>query len=614
VSRRVPLVSAVAALGALGLAACGGSPAFRLTSEDNDPARLSAAFGRAEPAPAGPLNATGKPLAFLVARGATKSLIAFDLEAKKELWRTEADVTSKVVVGGRFIAHLEGDKTLVGRAVTSGEVLWRRPIGGTRFVGAAADASRVYYTAEDKSGKPTWTLYGLDGVSGKQLWSADAPGALGAPAARGGLVFSPFLKQWLAILDGKTGEQLTRIRGIDEEITFARTTKDHVYFGSSAGVFLLDERAASGKRAQSTYGKAELPREFIRVSYGWDAFDPVQSGYSAYDRNRLLWRGEPQGEALGFTGDRIVVASYRFFFGFAASSGKLAWAYSFPRVDVIGSAHLGPSIGLASMLGELGALDPAAGRRIYQAKVEGQLIGATFDAEGFAPNETVEGDAMTTAEALTAIARDRDARFTDVKKFAIAALSTLEGGGSTGDLVALVTDERTPANLFESAVESLVARRDPAGLPALVAAISIPYDHLAGSKPRAVGALARAIAGLAGLELDAAARGKAVEALLDKLTAPELPGEDLTEVVKALGAIGVGAELAALTTFVLVYRADPAFGSQPAALGAAIDVLIARGGGKEREAVAFVAADPRSQDEVAAYARRALLQGSTPAN
>jgi hypothetical protein len=607
-ARRAAVFVAVGvAVGAFG---CGAGQTFKLSSGDNDPAAVTAALARGAAPTAGPVNKTGKPLALLVARGTPKQLIAFDLAAKKPLWKVPADVTSKVVIGGGFVAHLEGEGTLVGRDVATGAELWRRPVGGTRFVGAAADAERVYYTAEDKAGgKPSWTLYGLDGVTGKELWAAGAEGALGAPAARGGLVYSPFLKQWLSIVDGKTGEQLTRIRATDEEITIVRAGADGVFFGSSSGVVLLDERAASGKRSKSTFGKTELPKELARSTYGADAFDPVQAGYSAYDRNRVLWRAAAKGEALEFAGDRVVAVSFRFFFGFGAADGKLAWAYSHPRVDVVGSAHLGGSIGFASMLGELGALDPATGRRTYAAKVDGQLIGVSFDADGFAPDEQV-GETTTTAEALTAIAKDRDARFIEIKKYAIGALATLEGGGSTKDLVAMVTDERTPTAMFEAAVDSLVARRDPKGMPTLIEAISIPYDHLATARPRAVGALARAMGGMAGLDLEPAVRGKAIDALMAKLESPELPADDLTEVIGALGALGQRGELDAITSFLLLYRADPAMAGQPGPVTAAIDVLVAHGGGKGREVVAYVAADPRSDKALATHARRALLKAA----
>src|SRR5690606_20816383 len=114
---------------------------------------------------------------------------------------------------------------------------------------------RVFVVTEDKDGpRPVWYLIALDGKTGSELWRASAPGKLGAPTAHGGLVFSPFLKQWLAILDARTGKQVARIRGIDEEITFVRAAGGEVYYGSRAGVFRLDPRAASGRRDDSTYG------------------------------------------------------------------------------------------------------------------------------------------------------------------------------------------------------------------------------------------------------------------------------------------------------------------------------------------------------------------------
>jgi len=600
VSRR-PLALALALA-----AACGGSEAFKLTADDNSPDRLEAAFARMGAPRTGPMNASGRPMAYLVARAPRPELVAFDLADKKERWRVPARVTSKVVVGADFIAYTEADKDLVARDPASGAVLWQSGLSA-RFIGAAADGERLFYTT---GGGSRWVLTAATGRTGKELWTADSPGALGAPAARGGLVFSPFVKQWLAVLDARTGDALTRVRGIDEEITFVRATGSNVFFGSRAGVFLLDRRAASGKRAQSTYGNATLPREFVRIHYGFDAFDPVQATYSAYDRNRILWNAHREGRALRFDGGRVVVHTYRFFFGFDAATGGLAWAYSHPRNDVIGSAHLGSAIAFCSSAGQLGAIDPATGARIYQAKVQGQIAGVTFDADGWAPVEKPEPP-QPTATVLAAIARDPDARFEDVKKFAVAALAHQGSHQVTGDLIVIIQSESTPPALYEAAVESLVARRDPESLPVLVAALDMQPDFLKGAQPRSVGVLARAIGSLGKAELDPAQRGRAVDALIGHLRAPETSAADLEGVVSALGAIGAGAEIAPLRRFVLMYRADPTFSNQVGAVGAAIDVLVTRGGPAERELVSYVSEDPRSQGSVRDYASRALLQTTT---
>ena len=568
---------ALALLGAavLAIGACGTTASFGLSSGDNDQAQLEAAFAKMEAPGAGPTNRLGKPLLFLAARGNTRQVVAFDLNAKAELWRTDSDIASKVVVGRDFIAYKEGDSKLVGRNVETGAKLWSVDLGGT-FVGAAADAERVYLTV--KSGKRDWLIRALNGKTGAQIWKAESNGALGAPAARGGLVFSPYLKQWLAIIDGRDGSQLTRIRGIDEEISFVKTTSKDVFFGSKAGVFLLDKRAASGKRAQSTYGSAKLPENFIRVHYHWDAFDPIQSGYSAYDRNRVLWEGTANGDALGFTNDLVTVQTYRFFFGFSASTGELKWAYNHPRVDVVASSEVGGTIGIASMTGEIGALDPATGKRTYQASIEGQFIGGTFDAAGWSPSES-SAPTGGTAAALASIARDRDARFNDVKKFAVTALSQLKGGDVSRDLLTLIQNEKTPPYLVQTAADVLVERRDVAGLPHLVEALSIHHDYIKGTKPRAVGICARAIAALDPEGISPGMRGKAVDGLLAHLEAPETAPGDLVHLVRALGKVGAGTEMKPLTSFLLVYRADPAFATQIDAVAATVDVFVFDGHG-----------------------------------
>ncbi len=596
----------MAVVGAMAVGACGASGALGISADDNDPAALRSALAVAsKPATGRPVNALGKPLALLVARDKQRSLIAYDLEAKRELWRVPAEVTSRVLVGRDFVAHLEGKTKMVARDIKTGRALWSHDLEG-EFIGAATDEQAVYVTTKQSSSR--WVLTAIAGDSGHEQWQVPANGSLGAPAARAGLVFSPFLKQWLAVIDARTGKQLTRIRGTEEEITFVHAASDNVFFGSKAGVFLLDERAASGKRSQSTYGKATLPTEFIRVHYDWDAFDPVQGGYSAYDRNRILWRAAPQGDALAFSGDRVVVHHFRFFFGFDATSGNLAWAYSHPRVDVVGSAHLGSAIAFASLLGNLGALDPATGRRIYKADVAGQLLGVTFDAEGWVPSEADAGGDETggTAGALAAIAQDRDARFADVKKFAVTALSKLPGADVTRDLIGLIQNDQTPAFLRETAVEVLIARKDPAGLPHLAQALAQRHDFIADTRPRAIGVVAEAIAGLRGKELDSTAQAAAVVGLLSHMAAPETSVDDLASIIRALGAIGGGAETASLRSFLLTYRTDPAFSTQIGPLSAAIDVLLQDGRASEIELVAYIARDARTQAAVAEYASQAL--------
>ncbi len=601
-------IAALAVL--LATSACGGgNSGLGLSAEDNNPKLLAQAFSMmSAPAEGRPVNATGKPLGFFVTRGKrTKTLIAYDLAGKKELWRTKKTIKSKVSVGGGFLVFRSGDKQLTALDVTSGQQLWQKNISGS-FLGLAADREKAYYVVKQAAvgPKPSWAVIALNGKTGTLVWTEVAQGRLGVPAAHRGLVFTPFLTQWLIVMNATTGKQITRIKGVDEQISFVQPKGKDVFFGSKFGVFLLDERAASGKRAESTYGKAKLPK-FIRSSYHWDAFDSVQTNYTAYDRNRILWRGKAAGDKLAFSNGQVVVHTYRFLFAFGATDGKLKWAYSNPREDVIGSVHSGKVIGFASMDGNIRALDPATGKMVFQAKLEDQLVGASFDVEGWNPRDNIAKQSST-VDALVAISKDRDRRFADVKKFAIASLADLPGGSASKDLLAIIQDPRTPPKIYETAVEALIKRKEPGGLRHLVAALEVKYDFIKGTKPKAVGVVSRAIFALRGKKLNGGLSKRAAAALLVHIHSPQTELADLVGVIKALGVVGAGRELGPLRGLLLSYRGNPEFSKQTATMSATIDVLLANGGPLERETVAYVANDGHTQPAISAYAKQALRQ------
>ncbi|MCA9675049.1 MAG: PQQ-binding-like beta-propeller repeat protein [Kofleriaceae bacterium] len=605
--------TAIALVVATLLAACGGAQTFGLTSDDNNRDALTQALGmRQLPAKPGPVNATGKPMVFAVLGGKPRRLVAYDLAAGKAQWTVDADVQSRVAVGGDFVVAREGQQ-LVARDLADGKVRWQSPLGGD-LVGVTADGTRAFAVTASGSGpknKPVWRLAAYDGASGNELWSADAPGQLGAPAAQGGLVMSPFLKQWLTFLDAATGKPITRVRGLDEEISFVETTSDAAWFGSAFGVFRVDARAASGQRADATYGTTTLPKQLAKATWGADAFDPVQAGYSAADRTRILWRAPGSGgdDGMQFQDGLVAVHYFRFVFGYTPA-GELRWAYSHPRVELVASAHLGSVLGAVSQRGEIVALDPATGALRWEGDLgvdKAQVLGATFDADGWQPSGGDAVDPGTTVAALIAIARDRDARFADVKELAISALASLPGKEVSAEIVGIIQDERTPPKLRDTAVEVLISRKDASALDVFADALAVPYDYITGSQPVAVAEVSKAIAGLAGLELDAGARTRATAALVALLESPRTDNPELVEIVKALAAIGDGAEVTPLRRMLMAYRADPMFGGDPKLVGAVVGALLARGGAA-REWVAYVAEDPRTLDAVAQVARQALAK------
>lgn len=582
------------ALALLVLAACGGHAVFHLTSTDNDRDQLSAALAaRRLPEQPSPVNSSRTPRVFVLEAGAPKTIVAYDLQRGQILWKQDADVRSRIWVGGNFIVDIEKDG-LVARDQQTGAVKWHTAVPG-ELVGAAADGDRAYLVW--KQGGSTWWLAGYDGSSGAQLWKADADGVLGAPAAQGGIVYQPYNAQWLSLIDGATGKPRARIRGIDEQISMLRVTSRAAFFGSKQGVFELDARAASGKREGSTYGSVTVPPQLEHTSYGRDSYDPVQIAYTAADRARLFYDSAKL--------EQFAVHYFKYVFGFD-HGGAMQWAYIHPRVELVASEDTGAAILAMSQTGELVALDPKTGgvRLTKNIGTSAAVLGATFDADGWSP--PAAGEKVETIAALVGIARDHDARFDRVKELAVQALAKLSGGEVTKELLGVLADERAPQKLKDSVVDLLIARKDPASLPVLVDQLAVHDDFLNKTSPLALGPVARAIAGLGGAKLDPKVVDQAVAALQSHLDAPTTQVGDLVFVIDAMAAIGGGRERPALGSHLLLYHADETLGSDPAWGKAIVVALETHGGPGERELLRAVAVDPRTKPDLVKVIRDAL--------
>jgi outer membrane protein assembly factor BamB len=573
------------------LGACGPATTFGLSQEDNDPALLGAAMQHQHAPTAGkPVNGSGKPMAFLVTSGKPRKVLAWDLGAGKAIWTVPANVTSRIAVGRDFIVAREDQDKIVGRNLSDGQVRWTHQLPArSTFLGVAADGGRAFYTIQDDSGADrTWFLVAVEG--GKEIWRAQAPGSLGAPAARGGLVYMPFLTQWLSILDASNGELLARLRQSDEQVTWVRTTSGGVYYGSK-GVIALDQKSVAGTKQGTSYTTAKVPDAFAKNGWWPDAFNPVQQGYSAFDRLRLLWWRDGSG---GFSNDLVIAFSYRFFFAFDAASGELRWAHQHTRSDLVAVEDVGSEIVYASASGEIGAIDARTGAPLGEVKAGVALIGGMFDAEGYAPKDS--GTPPETTAALVAIIANKDTRFTGIKQYAVSALGLTPGEGASQALLGVILDDGTPPTLAQRAGDALIARKDPTTLPAILKALKVHADYLTGQSPRALSVLVRAAGSLGD--------PSAVPALTAHLTDPATPAVAIKDIADALVACKGKDALEELGSFLLLHRADTLVDA--IAMRGVIDALIALGGAHQRQLVSWVAADPRTSGEVVDAARAAL--------
>jgi outer membrane protein assembly factor BamB len=586
-------------------AGCATSPYQRAGNGDD----VAAALARSR-APAGAAHS----LAFLVLGGAGGPRLAeVDLPAGRAAWVQPAEVTDRVVAGDTVLVH--GGKPalpaapngqIVGRDLATGAVLWQRPIAASQTLfGYALDGDTVLLVdrVSAPGDKPAGRLTALDGRTGAQRWQRPLPSArVAAPAARGGVVAVPVESQYVLLYDSATGEPLAQVLSTEEAATFVRALPEGLFYGSR-GVFRLGRDTARGARRSPDYLSAHLPA-FVRPTYERDFYRPEQMEYSAVDRNRVLWRVSDEGGHAQFRDGLAVVHDYRFFFGFDAGTGALRWAYASPT-DAVASADTGRVILYATVDGELVGLDPRTGARVYQASLPGEVVrGATFDAEGFAPKpgDVAAARPPELTATLTGIIADPDQRFPALKLFAVEELGRQPGRAVTAKLLELLADPKTAPLAQQKAGEMLVERRDAGSLDLYRAALRAHADYAEQRAAPPVELLARAIGALGPL-----ARSVAPD-LEAHLALPETTPAAAAEIARALVRTGAAQATPALRDFLTMYRSDPSYERDPAALIAASEALLRLGGTADRELLLFLAEEPHTARGLRTHLARALSE------
>jgi hypothetical protein len=583
----------------LALPASAGEKAFSAHTRDNSLEDIQKALAKSQK----PQPRLGHARAYLVTTQGPpgeggRQLVGFDLETGKTIWTQKSDVKSRVAVGRSLIVHRQGDSELIGRDPQTGNVKCTVRLDKTeKFVGATVDDDRFYYVVQNNTPqqRTSW-LVGVDS-SGHELWrTPPANGSLGSPAARGGVVAAPFSYQWVVLLDGQSGKELARIRATDEQITFVRALPDGFYYGGNKGVYRLDEKSADGSRKGSSFIEPNLGSEQVRTFYYWDGYQLAQSDYSAFDRNRLLWRAEGRN-GIAFSDDASYVYSYRYLFALDSKSGKLRWAWVHPRVDVVSADDVGPSIVFASQNGDVGAVDIKSGAQRSSYKTGLLLAGASFDAEGWVPGDM--GEPPNVLGALESIVWDRDARFTAVKVFAANAIGTISGKDADAALLKIVRAPKdVPVAVQKRAGEELVTRKDSDSAPLIMDALKVHEDFISDTHAVGVDVMARAAAALK--------LADAAPLLCAHLADPATPQTALADVVRALASLGGKEARRALKEFLLTYRGDAAYFGDPSPLTAAGEGLLAMGDAEDRRTVDFVASDSWTIGPVAKYLGKSL--------
>lgn len=603
-SSRRPLGLRLAALLAVPLLSAGcASTDF---AKAGSPDAVAAALRRGSAPAARPLNRAGRPLVYLALGGTGGPRIAaFDLARSELLWTVAAKASGRIVAGPSIIVHADG-ADLVARDVTSGRERWRTGVPeGETLVGYAVEGERVFFVArrgnELRGGEAQ--LVALAASNGSTDWRrALGTANVAGPAARGGIVAVPNKSQFVSLYAADSGQPLAQILSKDQAANFVVGHPEGFFYGyGSDGMFLLSPQTAAGVRGSPGYLRAKFPA-FVRPVYHFDMYQPDLLGYSAIDRNRVLWRADAQAERVTFANDTASVLNYRFFFGFDPNSGALRWAYNHPVVEAAAAAHTRAAILFVTVDGELGALDPRTGRRGYRHRLAKEIVtGATFDADGYAPEGGSElPETPTLTGALSSIVWDPDRRFFEVKLFAVDQLARLPGRQVTADLLRVLGAPDMPPVVVKRAAEAIVARKDPEAADLFVEALKGRTDFADGTNVANLDVLARAVGALGARD--------AAGPLVAHLRLPETAPAAVIEICRALVALKAEEGLPVLRDYLAMYRSDPVYENDPGALLAVAEALVKLGGPTDRELLLFLAEDPRSLAPVREYVRRALVQ------
>ncbi len=599
--------------------------AFSVHTQDNDLATLKPTVERIKKTQVSraPRSGTGHATVFVSvgperrfgqtepSKSVEQALIGYDLTSGKELFSVPAEVRSRFVVSQGVVMYREGAGELLLRDAQNGSVRARVALEpGETLAGLASDDSQLYYVTRAKIGGENKSFLTALLPNGTRVWRLPGQGSMGAPAAWGGLVAVPYRYQDVVVLDSKSGQELTRIRQKDEQIGFVREGKSGFLYGVGAsGAALLDEKSQLGERKTISYLSPQLG-ERVRVFMHWDGYRAEQTDFSAFDRNRLLWDAEAQGDSLRFSDDQTVLHSYRFLFGMNAKDGTVRWAFANPRQTLMASDLVDQLVLYVAQDGEIGGLTSQAGAKVISQRLSlkpgQQVLGASFDAAGLAVPTTELGKAEPVLSVLRGIIFDRDSSFLSVKSFAVQALGAVPGKEAAAELLRVITAEGMPTEIARTAGEVLSRRKDdPKEVSTLLlAALKQSYDYLEDKRPRGLDVLARVATAVSATET--------VPLLAERLLDPNTPAAALKDVVRALTKLGGKDEIAPLRQSLLLYRADPLFASDPEVLKRAGEGLLAVGGEPERRLVQFVSMEPHTLPGLATHFRKVLDDRAAP--
>ncbi|MBN1772373.1 MAG: PQQ-binding-like beta-propeller repeat protein [Deltaproteobacteria bacterium] len=560
---------------ALLAAGCGGN-SFTNLFPDNREVDVAAVLARiGDPAATSrPSNALGRPIVVLSRHGEPQGLVAWDVEANAKLWSVDRVVDSQPWIAGGAVLFKSGDE-LVSLALANGEELGTLDLDGLVLYGVAAADGLVAVTAGSGGGSVAASfrsgrIWILDEALSRRVSATDVDKLVGAPAVAGGMVFVPWDRQNVTVLDGATGDELCRLVIGDEMVTWLFAAPEGVFYGGK-GVFRLTERSASGRKATSTFRAMEWTDPgFPSDPELWpDAFAGVADGRPhARARARLAWYpGLSTGDdEVAFADDRLYFVYYRYLVAMRPGDRALMWVRGLDG-PVAEAAAVPGGVFVVQESGALRFLRAADGADGWTGESGVPVARAGIGVSGWVPAGDGSRGEDLRSQALAALL-DPDAAAVPVRSLVLALFGRMTDPGVSRDLLQVLRTPQMPVELRNEAAHALQLRPD--GDDFLKQALEDHFDYLHDVPTPPVGVIASA---LRNMNATAAASD-----LVAHLFDPETPQEAMEVLVRSIVALGDGAVVAPLERFLRMYGADTEFTVFPNVLEAAAFGIAVHGG------------------------------------
>jgi hypothetical protein len=572
-------------LGSASAGGCAGSAPFS-ASFPNGGERVDQALARANAAPHGPASAVVVGVA-----DAPRSLFAYDLSARRMLFRVPAEAHGVPSIAGELVVASETTKVTV-RRLRDGVLVQEFPLDGMHLIGADGDGTLsaiVLSTGGTMNVRSRLLL-----LSGERV-SADrsVTRGLGAPAVRGGVAFVPHQRVHVSLVDAR-GEELARVRIREDVASRAFVHGGQVYFGQR-GFYRLDGELDRGIQGGAHYWKLDLktklPGAPPLLADSTVAPAPIESAL-----HRVALGFAPamaESGQLALQDDTLYLAFYKQLFALSPDGTVARWVYE-TASDVVGVHAVAGGLLAVESSGLLTAID-AQGRAAFSAELGLQPIAAKVRAERIAlATQDAEPAPLTTQ--LERAAQNPDTRLVPARAFAAQLLGGVESDDAARVLIALCDAENAPGRVREQACTTLSQRRYVSD--AVLAALRVRANFLEGRRAPPLTPLARAA-------LQAGDRRAAPE-LLAHLADPATPSEDLPALLRAVAGLGDASSAESVSAFVRLYHADAGDEQLEETLTVAMEALIKLDAGRARGVLEPLANDQFARVGVRTAAQRKL--------